>query len=551
MANKTTASKSKTGVPTRYSTLADAANDLGLQMPNYCYGLAIQQARTIQPDNIIYLHIVDNANATINNQTGYRLTGSIVEVYARTKDSNKLTKYILNTANGPDDASAVQYFRDLVMDVHVQNDDRLCYCHVNDGDILVAVNDTEFTVKELDDEHACIDYDGYIIECDALLYYNHSRDYISTALIKPLRNWLALKDLAGDASDDQLRTMQQAYWQYSVGPTRDQAIQSARQRVALLAWAIGYINPDIIANYSNIFDNSELDTVTSPATIVNYLIGLGILSKEATNITKSSTNTALSTGYECLLDSPEEIADLIDSQQASIDALADTIDKFYIDDKLIRFDLIDRSNWEVVMPVLDYRTIDVLVDGLHDYLLRTTSEPVKQYLTECTDDISLRGLLETISGPAGFFPSDGDMALFHNCVTKYIIDAGYLTSYMDFLFAISTPAQLQYSNDKRVNIAMLRCETVKYLMTNFDWIVSIYNFDDAITPIATGYGALNLGSDKWTVPYEYNLRRNFIAKVLLFGAQQYRTNLNQYVDSVINDPTETDDNYDVVYMAHQ
>ena len=33
------------------------------------------------------------------------------------------------------------------------------------------------------------------------------------------------------------------------------------------------------------------------------------------------------------------------------------------------------------MPVLDYRTIDVLVDGLHDYLLRTTSEPVKQYLT--------------------------------------------------------------------------------------------------------------------------------------------------------------------------
>ena len=111
--------------------------------------------------------------------------------------------------------------------------------------------------------------------------------------------------------------------------------------------------------------------------------------------------------------------------------------------------------------------------------------------------------------------------------------------------------QLQYSNDKRVNIAMLRCETVKYLMINFDWIVSIYNFDDAITHIATGYGALNLGGDKWTVPYEYNLRRNFIAKVLLFGAQQYRTNLNQYVDSVINDPTETDDNYDVVYMAHQ
>ena len=61
-------------------------------MPNYCYGLTIQQARTIQPDNIIYLHIVDNANATINNQTGYRLTGSIVEVYARAKDSNKLTK---------------------------------------------------------------------------------------------------------------------------------------------------------------------------------------------------------------------------------------------------------------------------------------------------------------------------------------------------------------------------------------------------------------------------------------------------------------------------
>ena len=197
------------------------------------------------------------------------------------------------------------------------------------------------------------------------------------------------------------------------------------------------------------------------------------------------------------------------------------------------------------MATADYRLADVLVDGLHDYLLRTTSAPVQKYLDECTEDISVYQLLETISGEVDFFPSDGDMALFHDCVTKYIIDTGYLTRYMQLLFALNMTAL----GSEHMHIDMLRCETIKYLMTNLDWITSIYDFDDAIIPIAKDYGRLNLGGVEQTVPYEYNLRRNFIAKILNINDQRYLADINRRIDDYIRDPSERLGHYDdIVYM---
>lgn len=548
MTKQATANKSKSNEFSYYANLAEAANDLNLQLPNECYTLSPKSEPTttrslLFTDKIIYVRLIDNANLSASNQTGYRNITAIADIY--TWEYGRVNRYLVKPSDDILDATTYQSLKDW-LSANVSSDSpTLCYCRANGRDLFFSARNKgpSLTFHRANGKCNYLDYKGYLIECDHVNERNNSTDAIS-----PIQRWTELKKLVQPGKID---LAARAFWQYSyLMPDFNYFRVNIHRRVADLACAIGYINSYIVNHLGNIYDNSNIDQLgLSAEDVVNHLIGIGILDKEQTSSVVEPNNPDLQVGHKFIAD--ETKVNFFTHKGAYPAAWAgafdDNVEQFYIDDKLIKFDLITSSNAHDVMPVADYRLADVLVDGLHDYLLRTTSEPVKQYLDECEDSISVYKLLETISGPADFFPSNGDMALFHNCVTKYIVDAGYLARYMSLLFALSQPTDSGEGTEERMSIAMLRCETVKYLMTNLDWILSIYDFDDAILPIVETYGVLNLGGGEWTVPYEYNLRHHFIASILQADDRNYLATINQRVNDLITDPSENNDNCNIVY----
>lgn len=545
MANKTTVAKSKTEKFEDYASLTEAAHDLDLKMPNDCLTLASSSTTelSINVDDIIYMRLIDSANLTASNEVGYCNITGIADVY--TWENNKVNHYLIKGGDNPNNAAAIQSLKNLALQNLNGDKPKLRYCRVDVRDLFFSSHNDGLTFHHIDGKCDYLDYKGYLIECSHVNQRSNSTDAIS-----PMRRWTELKKLV---QPDKIDSAAQAFWQYShLEPSFGYYRLGIHNRVAMLAYAIGYINSYIVRHLGNIYDNSNIDQIDlSAGDIINDLIGIGVLSKEQTSPVDEPDNPDLQVGYKCIANIAK--IEFLTRQETAysaawINAFNDNVAQFYIDGKLIQFDLITNDNVHNVMPVADYRLADVLVDGLHDYLLRTTSEPVKQYLDECDDSISVYELLETISGEPGFFPSDGDMALFHNCVTKYIVDTGYLTRYMELLFALSKPVKNEESGEYRMDIAMLRCETIKYLMANIDWITSIYDFDDAIMSIVDDYGELDLGGAEWTVPYEYNLRRNFIAKLFRINDQRYISDLNQRVSDCISDPSEDNSSFDIVYM---
>ena len=545
MANKTTVAKSKTEKFEDYASLTEAAHDLDLKMPNDCLTLASSSTTelSINVDDIIYMRLIDSANLTASNEVGYCNNTGIADVY--TWENNKVNHYLIKGGDNPNNAAAIQSLKNLALQNLNGDKPKLRYCRVDVRDLFFSSHNDGLTFHHIDGKCDYLDYKGYLIECSHVNQRSNSTDAIS-----PMRRWTELKKLV---QPDKIDSAAQAFWQYShLEPSFGYYRLGIHNRVAMLAYAIGYINSYIVRHLGNIYDNSNIDQIDlSAGDIINDLIGIGVLSKEQTSPVDEPDNPDLQVGYKCIANIAK--IEFLTRQETAysaawINAFNDNVAQFYIDGKLIQFDLITNDNVHNVMPVADYRLADVLVDGLHDYLLRTTSEPVKQYLDECDDSISVYELLETISGEPGFFPSDGDMALFHNCVTKYIVDTGYLTRYMELLFALSKPVKNEESGEYRMDIAMLRCETIKYLMANIDWITSIYDFDDAIMSIVDDYGELDLGGAEWTVPYEYNLRRNFIAKLFRINDQRYISDLNQRVSDCISDPSEDNSSFDIVYM---
>ena len=546
MANKTRGGKLQAKGFQGYTSLTEAAHDLNLQIPNDCLTLATNPATelNVSVDDIIYMRLIDSANLIASNEVGYCNITGIADIY--TWEDDRVNHYLINASDSPNNAAAIQSFKNLALQNIGDSNPKLRYCRVDVRDLFFSSRDDSLTFHHIDGKCDYLDCNGYLIECSNVNLRSNSTDAIS-----PIRRWTELKKLV---QPDKVDLAAQAFWQYShIMPDFNYYRLNIYNRVASLAYAIGYINSYIVNHLSNIYDNSNISQLDlSASDIINDLIGIGILSKEQISSVDEPDDLDLQVGYKCIVDmarisfftNPKAIA-----STAWVQAFNDNVEQFYIDDKLIKFDLITNDNAHNVMPIADYRLANVLVDGLHDYLLRTTSAPVKEYLDGCAGDISVYQLLEAISGEVGFFPSDGDMALFHNCVTKYIIDTGYLTRYMKLLFALSQPVSDEEGDDPhRMNIAMLRCETIKYLMANIDWITSIYDIDDAIMPIVDSYGELDLGGAEWTMPYEYSLRRDFIARVVNINDQRYLADINQRVDDFIHDPSAKCENNDIVYM---
>lgn len=549
MANMATINQSETKKFKGYANLAEAAHDLGLLMPNDVLTIAGNQPTTynIDVNDIIYMRLDNNVMATKVDEVGYHDTNaaSIADIY--TWKDDKVNHFLIQENNSPNDAAAYQSLKNLALMNVGGSHPKLHYCATThrgvESDLFFNSHDDSLTFHRIDGKCDYLDYKGYLIECSHVNSPNNS-----TSAIGPIEHWTTLKELAQPARID---IAAKAFWQNFVDScwSEEPIINNLYNRIACLAYAIGYINPYIIYHLGNIY--SDYASVRSRPTLsakeaINDLIGIGILSKEQVVITHSS-NPNVQFGYKCIASIAKinSLTNIKDYPASWADAFNDNVDRFYVNNKLIRFDLITKDNARYTVATADYRLADVLVDGLHDYLLRTTSAPVQKYLDECTEDISVYQLLETISGEVDFFPSDGDMALFHDCVTKYIIDTGYLTRYMQLLFALNMTAL----GSEHMHIDMLRCETIKYLMTNLDWITSIYDFDDAIMPIAKDYGCLNLGGVEQTVPYEYSLRRNFIAKILNINDQRYLADINRRIDDYIRDPSERLGHYDdIVYM---
>lgn len=135
---------------------------------------------------------------------------------------------------------------------------------------------------------------------------------------------------------------------------------------------------------------------------------------------------------------------------------------------------------------------------LGEYCSKTNSQTLRKLIAQ-KQQLSVSEVLKAISfnGEVPYYSPDDDFDNFHNIVTRYMIESGWLTDFPKNILDLP-------------DIAMLRLSIFKYILQNWNWIIAIYNFD-VLEELAECYGLTSL---KNSTIEEDALRRAFIRKVL-------------------------------------
>ena len=138
------------------------------------------------------------------------------------------------------------------------------------------------------------------------------------------------------------------------------------------------------------------------------------------------------------------------------------------------------------------------LDVLGKYCSKTNSQTLRKLIAQ-KQQLSVSEVLKAISfnGEVPYYSPDDDFDNFHNIVTRYMIESGWLTDFPKNILDLP-------------DIAMLRLSIFKYILQNWDWIIAIYNFA-VLEELAECYGLTSL---KNSAIEEDALRRAFIRKVL-------------------------------------
>lgn len=192
--------------------------------------------------------------------------------------------------------------------------------------------------------------------------------------------------------------------------------------------------------------------------------------------------------------SEEKTVTLTDNSENSSSCLDDIEENILYKHKdfLLKYDLgIPEAPNEIKMA-------KEFIDSLGSYCLNTKSKTLLKLMSN-KKQLTTSEVLQAISfnGEAPYYSPEDDFDNFHSFVTRYMIESGWLVDFPSIILDLS-------------NIDMLRLSIFKYILANWNWIVSIYSFS-ILEDLAEYYGKVSL---KNSAVEENNLRKEFIMKVL-------------------------------------
>ena len=139
--------------------------------------------------------------------------------------------------------------------------------------------------------------------------------------------------------------------------------------------------------------------------------------------------------------------------------------------------------------------------------------------------LSVSEVLRAVSfnGRAPYYSASDDFENFHNFVTRYLIESGWLIDFPKIILRVQ-------------GIAMLRLSTFKYILRNWNWIIAIYDFR-VLEELAIHYGQVSL---KKSAIEEDSLRREFIRKVLKQEIAELEQKLEDNILKIIGSSEQND-----------
>lgn len=139
--------------------------------------------------------------------------------------------------------------------------------------------------------------------------------------------------------------------------------------------------------------------------------------------------------------------------------------------------------------------------------------------------LSVNEVLRAVSfnGHVPYYSANDDFENFHNFVTRYLIESGWLIDFPKIILRVQ-------------GIAMLRLSIFKYILRNWNWIIAIYDFR-ALEELAIHYGQVSL---KNSAIEEDALRREFIRKVLKQEIAELEQKLEENILKIIDSSERND-----------
>ena len=154
---------------------------------------------------------------------------------------------------------------------------------------------------------------------------------------------------------------------------------------------------------------------------------------------------------------------------------------------------------------------------LGKYCSKTKSENLLKLMKQ-KKQLSVSEVLQAVSfnGRVPYYSANDDFENFHNFVTRYLVESGWLIDFPKVILKVQ-------------GIAMLRLSIFKYILKNWNWIIAIYDFR-VLEGLANHYGQVSL---KNSAIEEDMLRREFIRKVLKQEIAELEQGLEENVLKII------------------
>ena len=161
---------------------------------------------------------------------------------------------------------------------------------------------------------------------------------------------------------------------------------------------------------------------------------------------------------------------------------------------------------------------------LGKYRSKTKSENLLRLMRQ-KKHLSVSEVLRAISfnGRVPYYSANDDFENFHNFVTRYLIESGWLIDFPKIILRVQ-------------GIAMLRLSIFKYILRNWNWIIAIYDFR-VLEELAIHYGQVSL---KNSALEEDSLRREFIRKVLKQEIVELEQKLEENILKIIDSSERND-----------
>ena len=161
---------------------------------------------------------------------------------------------------------------------------------------------------------------------------------------------------------------------------------------------------------------------------------------------------------------------------------------------------------------------------LGKYCSKTKSENLLKLMRR-KKQLSVNEVLRAVSfnGHVPYYSANDDFENFHNFVTRYLIESGWLIDFPKIILRVQ-------------GIAMLRLSVFKYILKNWNWIIAIYDFR-VLEELAIHYGQVSL---KNSAIEEDALRREFIRKVLKREIAELEQKLEENILKIIDSSERND-----------